>query len=351
MVDVGSGGMKELNQRIEAEPSSPTIRQYKDGDEEAVLRLLTASLGGGPAGSRPAEFFRWKHIDNPFGRSLMLVAQDGDRVVGLRAFMRWRFRAGPRTIEAVRAVDTATHPDYQGRGIFSRLTRAALEELRGSADLVFNTPNDQSLPGYMKMGWRSVGSVPVFVKMNHPARFAVGASRMANEDAVPTSEDPAALVLGDSGGVEELLRAIDRDGRISTARDPGYLRWRYGDAPLLNYRAVCLRARDRISGIGIFRVRPRGPLWEATVAEVIVRSGDRKAAAATLHEIRRCVGVDHLTWSAPVGWTAREARRRTMSIRAPGGITLVTNTLGRVLEPDPLAMSSWALTLGDLEVF
>ena len=57
------------------------IRPYRDGDEPAVLELLRVSLGRGPAGDRTPELFRWKHVENPFGRSLMLVAahEDGER--------------------------------------------------------------------------------------------------------------------------------------------------------------------------------------------------------------------------------------------------------------------------------
>ncbi|MET1012133.1 MAG: GNAT family N-acetyltransferase, partial [Actinomycetota bacterium] len=106
------------------------IRPYEDADEARVLRLLDDALGGGPAGRRTVDLFRWKHVDNPFGRSMMLVAESDGRIVGLRAFMRWRFLSGSRLLSAVRAVDTATHPDYQGRGIFSKLTREALEVLR-----------------------------------------------------------------------------------------------------------------------------------------------------------------------------------------------------------------------------
>src|SRR2546428_1238947 len=98
-----------------------TIRPFEDADEPVVLDLLSASLGDGPAGRRPPEFFRWKHIDNPFGRSYMILAESDGRVVGFRSFMRWRFRAGDATVLGVRAVDTATHPDVQGRGIFRNL--------------------------------------------------------------------------------------------------------------------------------------------------------------------------------------------------------------------------------------
>jgi hypothetical protein len=98
------------------------------------------ALGAGPVGRRPPEFFRWKHLENPFGPSLMLVAEDDGRVIGLRAFLRWRFQAGGGTLQAVRAVDTATHPGYQGLGVFTRLTRAALAALEGQVDLCSTPP-------------------------------------------------------------------------------------------------------------------------------------------------------------------------------------------------------------------
>ncbi len=65
--------------------------------------------------------------------------------------------AGRHAVRAVRAVDTATHPDHQGRGIFSTLTPTRSRRCGSRADLVFNTPNEKSLPGYLKMGWQIVG--------------------------------------------------------------------------------------------------------------------------------------------------------------------------------------------------
>ena len=123
------------------------VRPFAADDLPRVLDLLEASLGGGPAGRRQPELFRWKHLENPFGPSFMLVAEHEGRLVGLRAFMRWRFTALGDRLEAARAVDTATHPDYQGMGIFTRLTLALLEVIDGHVDLVFNTPNAKSGPG------------------------------------------------------------------------------------------------------------------------------------------------------------------------------------------------------------
>ncbi len=99
----------------------------------------------------------------------MWVATDRGRVVAFRAFMRWEFVRGGRVLRAVRAVDTATDPDYQGRGLFRALTMHGLESVRADGvDFVFNTPNGQSRPGYLKMGWRDVGRLPAAVRFTGP---------------------------------------------------------------------------------------------------------------------------------------------------------------------------------------
>ena len=329
------------------------VRPYDDADEAAVLALLDASLGGGPAGSRPAGFFRWKHLENPFGRSFMLVAETDGRIVGLRAFMRWEFATGDRRFRAVRAVDTATHPDHRGRGIFSTLTLEALDALRDQADFVFNTPNEQSLPGYLKMGWRVVGRVPIHVRVRRPVRFATHARSWRTEEKagdVPAVRAPLASDVLDER-IDGLMASRERPRGIATPRDGAYLRWRFGAAPLLGYRAVVTGDRGHVDGVAIFRVRPRGALVEATVAETIVRGGDRRSAGRLLRLVGASARMDHAACSFPRGSSPWAAARRAGFVRVPGGMTLVVNALGHDLEPDPFDLRSWALSLGDLEVF
>ncbi len=53
-------------------------------------RICFARLSARPLSSRRTpELFAWKHIDNPFGRSIILVAEAEGTIAGLRAFMRW----------------------------------------------------------------------------------------------------------------------------------------------------------------------------------------------------------------------------------------------------------------------
>jgi hypothetical protein len=332
-----------------------TIRPYTDADEGATLEVLAVSLGGGPAGRRTSEFFRWKHHSNPWGRSFILVAEAEDRIVGVRALMRWRFEANALQVRAVRAVDTATHPDWQGCGLFSRLTLEAIDRLRSDTDLIFNTPNTKSLPGYLKMGWRVVGKIPIAVRLRRPFHFVLHA-RSLNTSASPRTarpplEDLTAAEALDRPGIGALVDERSRAPGLATPLDLPYLRWRYASAPLLDYRAVVEGDGGDVSGLAIFRVRSRGALWESTICELIVRPGD----AATLRRLLSCVAsvarVDHITCHFPSRSTQILNPRRAGFLPAPGGMTFVVNPLRELQPVDPWNQDSWSLSLGDLEVF
>ena len=325
--------------------SAVTIRPFSVGDEANVLELLGLTLGGGPAGRRPPEFFRWKHYDNPFGRSFMLLAEADGRVIGLRAFMRWRFSAAGRQVTAVRAVDTATHPDYQGMGVFSRLTRAALEGLDGQVDLVFNTPNDASRPGYLKLGWREVGRAPVSLRVRRPVRFALGLRR----PGTPRSARPAVAAepaAGAGPGRGGRAPAGPRSGRrrappypeTSTTYAGATAPRRCWATPAWSRRRPAVCAAWPCSGPA------PGSLWESTVAELLVADGDRRSPGGCWARSRRRRPSTTSRSAPPPG----SAPPGPATCR-PGGISWWSSRCATASTP---TRRSWvALSLGDLEVF
>ncbi len=102
------------------------IRPATAIDRAQVVELCQLALGWRP--DQPNERFFAGSTTKTFGTSPIWVATDSDgRFLGVRTFMRWRFidPSGAK-LDIVRAVDTATHPDAQGRGIFTKLTLGAL---------------------------------------------------------------------------------------------------------------------------------------------------------------------------------------------------------------------------------
>jgi GNAT superfamily N-acetyltransferase len=274
--------------------SDVPVRRATPDDRPAILDLLADSLGW-DRDDAFAEFFDWKHARNPFGVSPAWVAIADGRIVGFRTFLRWEFEhPDGRLRHAVRAVDTATAPEYQGRGVFRLLTMTAVEELtRESVDFVFNTPNDNSRPGYLRMGWTTVGRLPLVARVAGISSAArMRASRVPAErwPVATTAGSVAPSVLGDTR-VGALLESVAAPTALRTARSPDYLRWRYG-LPALGYRAIALDD-DPAAGIAVFRLRRRGDAVEVGVSEVIVPAGAGASERRLLRAVARQTGADY----------------------------------------------------------
>lgn len=321
--------------------------------------LLEQSLGHRLA-ERTEAFWRWKHEANPFGPSPGLVAVAGGRPIALRVFLRWRFNCGDEMLEACRAVDTATHPEWRRRGLFRRLTLALVErvEADGTA-FVFNTPNRRSRRGYLGMGWEDFGRPPLLVRPLHPLRAAaafVDRRRRPGKPPGPGGAPPLHPIEALLDGPELpafLARHQAERRRLHTVRDVRYLGWRYRP-PGLRYGALW-DLRGGSGAVVVARERARHGLLETTVTELLLSRDDfgREAAAGLIARIASSARADYLMAVATSRSSERAALVRSRFLPAPGlAPRLVVRRLrGGRQEPDPRRLEAWALSAGDLEVF
>lgn len=297
------------------------IRSGTESDIPAIVQLLKLSLGESLMPKSEA-FWRWKHMDNPFGPSPVLVAYEGSELIGVRAFMRWEWRQGEKIWKAVRAVDTATHPAWQGKGIFTQLTKALVDDCRREGiHFIFNTPNEKSRPGYLKMGWYSIGRLKLGLLPVLPARLHIPESdiqlKNINWDKLNRKDYP-----------ENLLVTNDK---------PGYWYWRYACNPNIRY---CVEG-DEQTGYFIYRLRKHRLGTEFRITDVILTS------QAELKNLRRralrkagAQGAHWITWAGVPPLFGKPL--------LPVGPVVTLNRLNFV---EDLNFSSLCPSLGDLEVF
>ena len=98
------------------------------------------------------EMFNRKFIENIYGLSLIVVVYVEGRPAAARSF--WRNDVCKK--EAYQPGDTCVISEYRGLGLFTKMTKVALEFLSGN-EVIYNYPNNNSYPGYLKMGWSLVG--------------------------------------------------------------------------------------------------------------------------------------------------------------------------------------------------
>ena len=141
-----SGG--ERGERDHHDPPVPGQRSRRGSGS------LRSSLGETSLLQRTPELFAWKHLDNPFGRSIILVAEAEGTIAGLRAFMRWELTTprGETSAACGRWTQPPT-PTSSGAGSSAGSPRRPSKRRReDGVDLVFNTPNEKSGAGYLQDG-------------------------------------------------------------------------------------------------------------------------------------------------------------------------------------------------------
>ncbi len=361
------------------------MRPYEPGDEESVLELLRHVLRDAEGTRRTPEFWRWKHFENPFGPSFLRVAcEPSGRVIGLRAFLQWQFQMNGQTVKAVQAVDTATHPAYRRIGVFSTLTKQSINDVkRANVSLIFNTPNVSSRPGYLRMGWRDVGTVAPLILILRPhhvflnlAGTGLGLHSPGRGRSEPSGghlfsawtilhqSEVMAKLLAESRAMEPYVRTI------STSRSVEYLQWRYTKHPNLTYSVVFVGSPDDPLATAIVRTGMRLNMREVLLSEIFLTQRDLGTCAALLDELRAAVTADYVLAYAREGSFLRQALRglgfrvippvimnlilESPLLRFPERQKprrLVVNQLETSLPVDPFCLQNWGLTIGDLEVF
>lgn len=321
-----------------------TVAAYREEDEAAVLALLAAAFGRWPTAldAEPGAFFRWKHTTSPFGPSIRLVAKVEGEVAGLLALMPWRLRFADEVYETMRGVDIAVAPELQGSGVAGALIAAARGNYSSDIALGWSNPNDRSRSGVLRAGRKRVDGLPRFVGFGGAALGS--AKRFLASGPPPPADETLAVALADEAFVKRVLSGPRPTGRISTAYDVDFLRWRFGQQG--GYRAVVTEHPCGGAGIAIFRTRMHGRFSVAHVYEILTERGDERVVRELVRKVRGRAAADLLVCAFP---SARAAWRCGL-VRSGRTAMIAANPLRDGLSPDPTQPSSWALSLGDLEL-
>jgi len=161
-------------------------------------------------------------------------------------------------------MDTMTHPDYQGQGIFTTLAPACYEIAAACGfRVLYGFPNALSYPGFVRrLDWDHTGEIQHWIRVLRPSRHP----------RVPGFSGPivdlAAKLLPRGGGrhdIEISFGSPDADERAGLLqnsnphlelchvdRTPEWLDWRYADAASHDYEWICARRGDMLIAAGVW---------------------------------------------------------------------------------------------------
>lgn len=310
------------------------IREATELDIPEILKVLKASLGE-TSSKKTEEVWRFKHVENPFGKSLVLVAIEDEHIIGVRALMKWKWQFGEQEFLSYRAVDTATHPKHQGKGIFKKLTLKAIEIIKERGDdFIFNTPNTQSLPGYLKMSWEVVDKVKIRIIPTNPFVW-FNAKQTSNYKIYNNVSDA------------QLSRLISNQNNFNagknnlfTFKSLEYLSWRFENNPLQKYEIKT----DKDYYLAGY-IKEHKYFKELRISEHIYTNG------FGLEKINKAVKEFSRKHGAHIITSTRLNFGLGFSGNYGPVLTLRDVNLNSNLKQELLRLNNWSYTLGDLELF
>lgn len=311
------------------------IRKADTADKENIVALLKESLGETLL-KKSTKVWEYKHEENPFGESYILVGEEKQGIIGVRALMAWRWQKGLHVWKAYRAVDTATHPEHQGKGIFKKLTLQALTAVAAiSPCFIFNTPNAQSKPGYLKMGWKPVGKIRLCLWLVPLLNFCY---RNKGVNDLSNSIEDAEL----KRICEEHNEKLSHENCFFTPKTPEYLKWRYENNPMQAYTIYS----DSSFYVAVY-VKKHKRFKELRIAEYIGEP-DGKQQIALEKQL--------LALASKEGCLLVSAARTDLflgGIKGNFGPELVCREIKGHIVPELFngIQENWSYSLGDLELF
>jgi hypothetical protein len=337
-----------------ADQSDPgvTVREMRPGDEAGILDLFRRVF----AVDRTPAHWRWKFLDNPAGREVVVAVDRDGRIAGQFASLPARGRVDGREAPISQLLDHMVDPALRRHGVYAAMARSFHERFvapapRGSW-YGFNLEEihriQRDLYGMRPLSpveaWtRPVGPVPV--------RPAGAGARLA--DALVGVE----RVRRCPAGTDALWERARGRYRVAIDRDARHLDWRYANCPDVEY--ALLAARHRATGrlLGLLVVRD-GWAHESLVAIVDwVVPPSRWANAAWRSLLDRADAI------------AREARRPLLRAWLPptspdrdalasrgfvaGPCPFLTSAWddGNAERPLDALRRGWHYTMGDTDIF
>lgn len=337
------------------------VRESGPSDVDLIRDLYRVVRGA----ARPAAYDHWRYIASPLGPVPGALAMEGGRAVGFYTLWPTPLRVGATDVAGAQSMDTMTHPDFRGQGIFIALARACYEiaSARGIR-LLYGFPNSESYPGFVRrLDWIHAGDIQHWIRPIRPSRNP----RLPTPLRWPADAIAAlwpsgsrhgydvATGLADPGRLTALVAEESAGGHCRVDRTSAWLAWRYGAKAAQGYEWIMASTQSQTRAVAVWGMQDEfwGGARDGRAHLVELSGADAGARAAALTEtIARA--------RARGAWlleTVTNAPEKINALRRAGFIShraapLIVRTLGdAAFTPSPLKGKHWRIMGGDLDTF
>ena len=261
---------------------------------DAQVRVYHAAFNKtAPIEETKAQWIK-KHYENPIENSLIFGAIEEGELVGLNAYLPSRYKLGEETIYLLQSCESGVLPSQQGKGIWGKVVRYAVEYIEKNTKYVgiLGFPNYRnSYPGFKKMGWKTLYAMNNLILVNNAKAFskslfgnrkllrALGQVSILQRLPVSVNSSFHKSIRVEENNVEDAIWVEDK-GRITVDHFEEWCRWKADykhmssitlykdDTPL----ASCIYGIDHYEGNEVIRLDHFAVKGEPSVSSRVLLS-------------------------------------------------------------------------------
>lgn len=160
-----------------------------------------------------------RYLQNPVGDLYMYVALEDNHIVANYSVSPAYLQMRDKQIKCALSLNTMTHPDFVGKGLFVQLARMLYDELkRQGYGMVYGFPNYISNRTFCtQLGWKDIYEIPTL--------------ELVIEKEL--SYHPSNIIPCSSFDIPQTTTS-----RLTVAKTNPYLNWRYKNKPYTDYHMI-----------------------------------------------------------------------------------------------------------------
>jgi len=274
-----------------------SLRRYRDGDEQAIFDLQNTVFPNW----RSLEYWKWKYLKNPAGPPIVWLAEHDNKIIGHYGIIPVRMKVGNMYVTGSFGGDAATHPKYQGKGVFSSLVnRCFLDASLNCFPLTFGFAHADVGPTYMRyerrghvcfmrfvdkvLNWEPV--LDKYVRSKFLSRTAASVFGKVCKSRSTNESFKIERINHFDGRIDRFWEKISMCFEIIVKRDEKYLTWRYTDHPTNKYILYAATKDNEILGYCVLREARDKNLRVGCITDIL---GFQNGSNVVAHLVERAI--------------------------------------------------------------
>lgn len=254
-------------------PADWSPRNFRDGDEEGILRVLQSAFERWPRGElavAPFEHLRWKLSSADVALRHHAVADVNGEIAGVALRIVQRIKIGGRVLRGWKGADSATLPDFRSAGVMTRMREYAKSRPR-LFEIYFGVRSGHEHIQRLRRLNLGVG-------FHTEAGLLVCAGGPEAARPPPSAGGKLVPLARFDARTDEFWREASTPFAAMPSRDSEYLNWRYCDPRAGAFELKAMEHEGRILGWVVFRTS----YGKGYIADLLALPGRLDVAAALL---------------------------------------------------------------------